>query len=161
MKSMSSVTSSPTRLPTLRARVERFQEHLGDDHGGAEVDEHAAMQLLADGGEPAEIGQAGGTDGRAVGTRVHVDDVGADRDVDGRRYAEADRRGENADATVPQLGVENRPADRRARAVGGAARDGAVEEAAGLLGPCRTRRWSARPRRLRTSRRDRRARSRE
>ena len=133
---MSTVTSSPTRVADVARQVERLEEHLGDDHRRAEVDEDAAVQVLA------RRRRGGGSRRRLAAPmaapsarRVHVDDVGADGDVHGDRHAEARAGGEDAERAVRQPGVEDGLADRGAEpARRRGARDGLVEEAPGLLG---------------------------
>src|SRR5690606_36838027 len=68
--------------------VERLDEHLGNDHRGTEVDEHAAVQSATDTGEQAEVVHAGGTDRGAVGVGMHMDDVGTHGYVGGDGYAQ-------------------------------------------------------------------------
>ena len=96
-------------------QVERLHEHLGQDHGRAQVEIDAAVETADHAGEQTEVAQAARADGRAVGVGMHVDDVGADRDVHGGGNAGARRGGEDAGAPMRQPGRLDGVADRRAR----------------------------------------------
>src|SRR4051794_25147798 len=73
-------------VPQVLSDRERLQEHLGEEHGAADVQvDTAVAQLRHHGGEDLEVGVARGPDDGAVGGGVLVRDVGADGYVHGDR----------------------------------------------------------------------------
>src|SRR5215475_2776483 len=87
------------RMAQVAREVERLDEDLGEDDGRAEIQVDAPAEPRDDGREETEIPQAPRTDRRAVGARMHVDDVRADRDVNRRRDVRRRGRGEDAVST--------------------------------------------------------------
>src|SRR5579862_896972 len=121
-------------MPDVAREVERLHEHLGKDDGGAEVQVDAAAQARDDRGEEAEVAQAPRPDRATVGARMHVDDVGPDRDVDRRRDAGRCRGREDAVPAEREPRADDRLAERAPEPASGrdAVAHGAVHELAGL-----------------------------
>jgi hypothetical protein len=86
----------------LGAQVDRdadgLQEHLGQHHGAADVDPHAAVQAVDEAAHVAEVEHGRFADLGAVRLGMHVDDVGAEAHV--HRAVEAEPRALGADAQV-------------------------------------------------------------
>ena len=82
-----------------------------------------------------EIAQAAEPHGGAVRARVHVDDVGSDRDVHRGRHSHPGRGGEDAGATEAQPLAQHRSTDRltEAEALADTVADRLVQEGAGLV----------------------------
>ena len=72
-------------IPEIARNGEGFQEHLRHDDSAADVEHHAAFQCGDDRGEPLEIAKARLAQHRAIGSRVLVDYVSSQRDVDSDR----------------------------------------------------------------------------
>src|SRR5437899_3417261 len=85
-------------VPEVAREVEGLEENFGHHDRGAEVEDDAARELGGNRGEAMEVGHARGTDGSAVGVGMHMDDVGAEGDVNGRGDAGFVRGGEDTGA---------------------------------------------------------------
>ena len=159
---MSTVVRSPTGWPDVPRQVERLDEHLGHHDRRAEVDVDAAVEPRRRRRRGA--GSRAGSPRRSPRRRhrVHVDDVGADRDVHRRGNAGARRGGEDARPPMRQARRSDRVADgapeahARARRPRGSRGSGTRRSRA----PCRRGRGRGRGRRPPRSGRPRRARSR-
>ena len=113
---------------------ERLQKDLGKDHRRTDVEHHAVPKRRHEPGQCLEIAEAGGTEGGAVGARMHVVDVRSDGDVHGHGNAEAHRAREHRAVFVGIVALEDLAPDRLAHAETevGSARDRAVELLRGL-----------------------------
>jgi hypothetical protein len=123
------------RTAHVTSQAERLEKHLGKDHGRAEIHEGPTFERTDALREDAEVAQARLADGRSVGTRVHVDDVGTERDVHGNRDAESGSRSEYAERCVREARVENLSSNGAAEpdSRGGALGGRWIEEAPRLL----------------------------
>ncbi len=92
---------------------ERLQEDLGQDHGRADVEDDAVLQPGHEPAERLEVAVARLAEGGTVGARMHVVDVGADRDVDGDRESEAMGGREHRAARMGIACLGDVAADRR------------------------------------------------
>src|SRR5262249_4062559 len=120
------------RMAQVAREVERLDEDLRQDDGRAEIQVDAPAEPRNDGSEEPEITQAPGADRRAVGARMHVHDVGADRDVDRRRDARRRSGGEDAVSTEGEARPHDRVAERPPEPDCGAIVRGLVHELPGL-----------------------------
>ena len=96
--------------------VRAFRYTSGPHHGGADVQEHAALQPRDALGEDEEIGVGGRAGGRRVEIGVLVDDVLADRHVDRHRHAQPVARRQHARLAVGELLLLDHPPDGLAEA---------------------------------------------
>ena len=85
MKSILTVVSPSSDAPLIARERDGLEEHLGQDHGRAAVQVHAAFEPRDVRDEIAEVAQAAFAERGARRVVVHVNDVGADGDVDGDR----------------------------------------------------------------------------
>ena len=67
----------------VAGHADRLEQDLRQHHGAAEVDPDAVLHRRDHGAQPAEVDQRRLAQGGAGNVRVHVDDVGAQGDVDG------------------------------------------------------------------------------
>ena len=92
---------------------DRLQEHLGEQDRRPDVQVDAPAAETGDlGGEDPEIEVRRPAEGRRVAGRVHVDDVGPDRDVHGGGKAKAPGGGEQAHPAVPGAALLDEAAHR-------------------------------------------------
>src|SRR5437773_1132621 len=124
------------RMAEVAGQVERLHEDLGEDDRRAEVQVDTARELRDHAREQVKVAQAAEPHGGAVRARMHVDDVGPDRDMHRHRRPGARRSGENARAAERQPLAEHGSAHRLtdAKALADAVADRLIEEGAGLVG---------------------------
>ena len=77
-----------------------FEKDFWHDDRAPDVEDHAAFEVGADGGEGLEIKVGGLSEDRAIGGGVLVDDIGADGDVGGDGDIESGTRGENGEVKI-------------------------------------------------------------
>ncbi len=124
------------RSALIAGQRHRLQEHFRQDHGGPAVEVDAPFEPRDVRDEVPKVAQAPLAERRAGGIRVHVDDVGADPDMDGDRYLETARRAEDADGRVRRLQLVQVAHHRlpEPEPVPDALVDRGVQQAARLLG---------------------------
>ena len=106
-------------VPEVAGERHRLQEDLRQHHRRSHVQVHAAPAQPRDlAREEPEVEVRRAAEGAGVAGRVHVDDVGADRDVHGRAQAEPPGRRQEARVQVARRGAARREvaADRGAEA---------------------------------------------
>ena len=93
MKSRFAVAKSREVVAEVARQGDRLQEHLGQQHRGAHVQvDAAAAELRHQAGQDPEVEMAGAAHRGRIAGRVHVHDVGADRDVHGGGQPQATGR---------------------------------------------------------------------
>ena len=122
--------------PQVTGQVQRLDEHLGQDHGGSNVEVHTSVEPGDDRGQKVKIPQAGRPDRRPVRTGMHVNDIGSDPDVNGGRKVEPRGRREDRQPPARQAVAQYGIADGTAQPglAGCAIADGAVEKQTRLAG---------------------------
>ena len=135
-KSRFTVVSSASAMPRLRASATAFRKTSGSTTAEPQFKIHAVLEPRDVRDEVPEIAQAALAERRAGRRRVHVDDVGADRDVDGDRDVEPRGRREDAGARELRLPRGEKLRDRLTDAEAGADAfvDRVVQQPSGLLG---------------------------
>ena len=99
----------PVLVSHVAGHRERLQVDFRPHDRGAEVQQHAALQLRDGLGEDQEIAIGSLAQGRAIAVRVLVDDVIAEPDVDGDRHAQAVAGGQDADVRMREGALGDAP----------------------------------------------------
>ena len=95
-KSKLTVVSAVERDAAVAHEGHGFEKHFRQHHGGSAVEVDAALEPGDERREVPEVAQARRADGFAGRGSMHVDDVGADRDVHGHGNLQARAGAENA-----------------------------------------------------------------
>ena len=105
------------RVAEVPGKGDGLEEKLGQEHGRTEIDIDAALEIGNKGTEGEKVVLGSCSRCPAVEGRVHVDDVGADGDMDRDRNAEAVAGGEQALVLVGELALADHSADGRRRSL--------------------------------------------
>src|SRR2546428_2690632 len=81
------VSSSETAnfAAKIPCQIERFEKNLWHHHRRAQIDYYSARETGSDRYHPMKVRHRGRSDGSTVGGRMHMDNIGAEGNVDCRR----------------------------------------------------------------------------